>query len=105
MAICQTTHTKKLMTQKNPRHTLLTEIAFICICLDRFLGRIVNNPTMVMDNDKMSILLLMDFHPLNAVTCEVLLAWLKTLLGVNITALQQFYSCLSTAFCAIAFSP
>lgn len=78
------------MTQKNLRHILLTEITFICICLDRFLGGTVNNPTMVMDNDKMSIFILMDFHPLNAVACEVLLAWLKTLLGVNITAFQQF---------------
>ena len=52
-------------------------------------GGIVDNPTLVMDNDKMSILILLDLPaPVNAVVCEVLLAWLKTLLGVNITAFQ-----------------
>lgn len=71
-----------------------------------FLGGIVNNPTLVMDNDKMSILILLDLPALvNAVACEVLLARLKALLGVNITAFQSFYSCVSTAFCPIAFSP
>lgn len=89
MAMPQTIHTKQVMTQKNHRHILLAEIAFICICLDTFLRGIVNNPRLAMDNDKMSILILLDLPaPLNAIACEVPLAWLKTLLRVNITAFQ-----------------
>lgn len=62
---------KSLSHKKKAR----SEVTFICICLDMFLGGIVNNPTLVMDNDKMSIFTLMDLPaPLNAVACEELLA-------------------------------
>lgn len=89
MVMHQIIHSKKLITREKNKYILLTEVAFICICLDMFLGGIVNNPTLVMADDKMSILTLMDLPaPLNAVACEELLAWLKTLLGLNVSAFQ-----------------
>lgn len=73
MVMPQIIHSKKLITYK--KMTDVSEVTFICICLDMFLGGIVNNPTLVMDNDKMSILTLTDLPaPLNAVACEELLA-------------------------------